>query len=477
MLKIGKSYLTILPIFLLIASSLIGSAYNFQLVKNTDIVALDFDIIIPDDFSSIQQGINHAKPGDKILVRTAIYKEHLIINKKDIILQGEDRYNTILDGCKTEGDGIVIEAENVTIKNLTIRNFKNHQKDDIYSWNQAGIESHLPNSTIINNRFVENGVGIELLSRAYNTTIANNEMFNDGFLIGNYFDQNSSPNITPASFLHNISNNTVNGKPIYYYKNKKDFTVPTDAGQITMVNCYNFTIKNMYMSNNDFSIILAYCYNSLIEDITVTDTNGEILLFACENNTIQHNTIKNTFKAICLEYKSKNNVIKYNDLSNNYVGVSLFSDTNNNIVYQNKIYNNSGSFSAGIEIVSYNGGTQHDNNITENQIYNNPIGIRFRENSIRNNIYLNDIALNKIGIYLEMSSEYNKIINNNFRKNIVQAVFNGCSINNWNNNFWNRPRILPKPIVGLSNFGKIKIPCINLDKNPAKEPYDTCCWV
>jgi len=479
MFKVCKSLIVILTVFLLIATSLVGYAHNLELSEittdaDTGFVMLSADIIIPDDFSTIQQGINNANPGDTIFVKTGVYKEHLTINKTGIILQGEDKYNTIIDGCKTGDDGIKIKAEDVTVKNFTIKNYKNQQKEDIYSWDQAGIEIHVSNVTIIDNRFVDNGVGLELFSWVHNTTIANNVMINDGLLIGNYFDQPQSdfPEINPSSFLHNIYNNTVNGKPLYYFKNKKDFTVPTDAGQITMVNCTNFTIKNLYMSNNDFSIILAYCSNSLIENLTITDTNGEFLLFACENNTIQHNTITNSLKAICLEYKSKNNVIRYNDLSKNYVGVSLFNNANNNTIYQNKIYGNHGQLGVGIEIVTYHGGTQKDNNISENQIYDNPIGIRFRENTIKNNIYHNNITKNKIGIYLELESNHNKIINNNFRKNLIQATFNGCSTNTWNNNYWNRPRVLSKPIIGLKNFGKIKIPWLNFDKNPALKPYE-----
>jgi len=438
--------------------------------KNSDGKTLYFGGSGPGDYSSIQEAIDDANPGDTIFVKAGIYKEHLTISKTDITLQGESKYNTILDGCKTEGQGITIEAEKVTIKDFTIKDFKDHQKDEIYSWDQAGIEIYLPNSTITNNRFIDNGIGIELFAGAHNTTITDNEMLNNGILIGNYFDKTSYPDITPESFLHDISNNTLNGRPLCYYKDKKDFTVPKDAGQITMVNCTNFTIENMYMSNNDFPIIMAYCYNSLIENITVTDAEGEILLFACENNTIQHNTITNTFKAVCLEFESRNNIVRYNDLSNNYVGVSLYTSANNNTVYRNKIYNNSGPFSAGMEIVSYHGGTQRDNNITENQIYNNLIGITFRENSIKNKIYLNDISKNKMGIYLEASSDYNEITSNNFRRNLVQAIFNGCSTNTWDDNYWNRPRILPKPIVGTrGNLGII--PWINFDRNPAREPY------
>ena len=162
MFKVCKSLIVILTVFLLIATSLVGYAHNLELSEITtdadaDFVMLSPDIIIPDDFSTIQQGINNANPGDTIFVKTGVYKEHLTINKTGIILQGEDKYNTIIDGCKTVDDGIKIKAEDVTVKNFTIKNYKNQQKEDIYSWDQAGIEIHVSNVTIIDNRFVDNG--------------------------------------------------------------------------------------------------------------------------------------------------------------------------------------------------------------------------------------------------------------------------------------------------------------------------------
>ena len=468
MKKFCKSIVATLTVYLFITTSLTGFAYSVEsndTIKSTIcFVSSSFDIIVPDDFPTIQQGVDSAGSGDRILVRAGIYKEHLIINKTGLTLVGVDKYNTILDGCKTTGQGVIVKAENAVIKNFTITNFKDHSREGFFSYDQAGIEVHKANTTITNNRFIENGVGIELCVNAFNTTMTDNEMINDGLFMGNYFySYECFPNLTPKCFEHTIKNNTVNGKPLYYYRDQKDFTVPTDAGQITMVNCTNFTIKNLYMNNNDFSILLAFCHDSLIENNTITDTTGETLLFACENITIQNNVIADTFKAICLEYKSKNNIIQHNDLSGNYVSISLFNNASNNLIYKNKVYDSIGPMSSGIEVVSYHGGTQQNNNISENQIFNNLIGIRFRGKATNTTVYRNNITSNKFGMYLELSSDGNNIISNNFRKNIIQAFFNDCSKNCWENNYWGRPRVLPKIIFG--------IPFINIDRHPAKQPY------
>jgi len=418
----------------------------------------------PGNYTFIQDAINDSHDGDTIFVYDDLspYFENISINKQ-IFLIGENKYTTIIDGRNTKDDGITINTENVTIQSLTIKDFRD---DSIGSWAQAGIKIYSSNTTINNIRLIYNRIGIEVYCGAYNITIKNNELINDGILLGNYFKSQEFPDVTLRDFIHNIANNTINGRPLYYFTNINDFVIPNDAGQIILVNCSNVTIKDIRMSDNDFSIILAYCSNCLLENLTISDTDGEVLFFECSNNTIQNNTITNTFKAICLEIKSKNNIVRYNNVSENYVGLSIYADANNNSVYKNKAYNNE---NAGVEIISYHGGIQRDNNVSENLFYNNQIGIHLYQNSVNNTIQKNSIRDNKIGILLQDRSCNNKIIKNNIQKNLIPAVFLKCKNNKWDGNYWNRPRILPKLIFGL---GLIGFPRINIDWHPALKPYD-----
>ena len=64
--------------------------------------------------------------------------------------------------------------------------------------------------------------------------------------------------------------------------------------------------------------------------------------------------------------------------------------------------------------------------------------------------------------------------NNTFEKNIFSALLKEKSKNTWNNNYWNRPRVLPKIIYGYDLiFGRIPLPnCFDIDKNPAKKPLN-----
>jgi len=464
---VKKSLICIIMILLMtpiLLTNITQSAPDTSFISNEPAsFFLSPNITIPDNYSTIQEGINHANPGDCVLVRSGIYRESIELNKEGLLLQGEDKYTTIIDGGKTSEDGVIISAPNVTLQGFTITNARS---DDKLIWDQSGIKIYSSNATINDNRFVSNRIGINTYTPAYNLTISDNEFIDDGILLGNYFNSDNSPELTIDDFLHNITNNTVNGRPLYYYTHQNNFTIPTDAGLIILVNCTNTTIRDAYMSLNDFSIILAYCSNCFIENSTILDNEGEFLLFHSDNNTIQNNTVSNTFKGICLEVGSKNNIIRYNDFSYNYVGISVFTYSSDNEIYSNKVHDNE---FAGIEVVSYHGGSQQRNIISKNCVYDNKIGIYLQHNSCNNAIQNNTISKNSIGVFLRGSSNDNTFENNIFYKNRISATFIGCTTNNWDNNYWNRPRILPKFIKGLGTIGKIPIPRMNVDRHPARK--------
>jgi hypothetical protein len=86
------------------------------------------------------------------------------------------------------------------------------------------------------------------------------------------------------------------------------------------------------------------------------------------------------------------------------------------------------------------------------------------------------LSQNLIGVRIEHSAN-TKILNNNLIKNTDrEAYFVGdlfsIYTNIWDGNYWNRPRILPKPIFGNSGIILMILPWIALDLNPATEPYE-----
>jgi parallel beta-helix repeat protein len=118
------------------------------------------------------------------------------------------------------------------------------------------------------------------------------------------------------------------------------------------------------------------------------------------------------------------------------------------------------------------------NKIEYNTLTDNPIGIGFMSggdweydidpDSNFNIIKRNEISGSNIcGIRIKKSS-YNLIYCNVFKKNRINAFFIDCK-NIWLRNYWDRPRLLPKPILG-AKFNII--PWFNFDWLPAKLPYN-----
>jgi len=483
MLKSKKCFIPLLIFIILIITSFNSYAYDFKqtdkkLEVDTDLSTLIYDIVIPKNFSSIQQGINNAKPGQTIFVRSGVYNEHITIDKNDLHLIGENKYNTIIDIENNDPDAVIISGNNVSVEGFTVTNARS-PIDKL--WNQSGFVIISSNVTIKDNIISENRWGLMSYTTAFNLTICDNIFIHDGIFPASYIpchgnDRKCKDSIPKESILINVTNNTVNGRPLYFYKNVQNKIIEQDAGQVVLANCTNITVKNQYFSKIDFSIMLYFCSNCTVENNTIADVEGELILFFSENNTIQNNDISNAFHAICLDIGAKNNIVRYNNIHDNLQGITIISGCSGNKVYKNKIKNNGW----GMKVTSYTENLPSYNNyIYENEVSENTIGINLLPsfNSLtytkNNTISKNTFYKNKIGLQLYYS-EGNKVINNTFRKNILSATFIDCKQNFWFNNYWNKPRILPKTIIGFKMLGKIPFPFwLNFDKNPALEPYET----
>lgn len=69
--------------------------------------------------TSVAAGVRTAQAGDTVLVSTGTYRETDILINKPIVLIGEQ--GAIIDGDGAEGDILLVAADSVTIKGLTIR--------------------------------------------------------------------------------------------------------------------------------------------------------------------------------------------------------------------------------------------------------------------------------------------------------------------------------------------------------------------
>lgn len=280
-------------------------------------------------------------------------------------------------------------------------------------------------------------------------------------------------------------------------------------GNVVDISAVEVKINGFTLQNGDpWGIKISDSYNNIISGNKLSNNNGSgIYVDKSSNNDINYNTIENNKEAGISLWCPYNNVNE-NIITNNSMGIYLFDSSNNNI-YENTITNNKeggiyllGSFnntiyrnnitnnSKGIEQFLSLNSSISENTITNNRedgvhidcsgdnkvinnriIHNNGNGIYLGFLSSGNKIIRNIIANNNdFGIYLKYSSG-NQINSNNFIDNGKAASFYGSWRNRWKKNYWDRPRLFPKPIFGrMGNKGLI--PWVNFDWRPARKPYD-----
>ena len=364
----------------------------------------------------------------------------------------------------------------------------------------------------INNKIIENKIiNCQCSIQLYNSML--------NIIIDNFFIKGGI--VLYYSFDNTVSDNVVNNKPILYLEDSKDVIVE-DVGQIILINCENITIHNNELNNLIVGMELwesDYCniYNNSFHEIY----QGSFL-FLSNNNTIFYNNISNFADRGLYLFSSNDNIISKNNifLENDFCKKIIFQKRNTTFSYTSyfnfcdvisKSDNNyadsmdrilksfiKNTFPiVGNVLLNANIGVTLEecsrNSISENSISNNQDGINLdtssgniimcnkiisnlrygillKDQCKNNNIIENTIEKsNGYGIYLE-DSYFNKIKKNNFIENNNSALFKDSLLNRWVRNFWNKSRLLPKPIFGKIRVGSISIPWLNFDWRPAKKP-------
>ena len=97
--------------------------------------------------STIQAGVNRARPCDWVLVAPGRYPEKVVVTTPHLHLRGLNRNTVVVDGLHHVGHGIVVDkASDVWIENLTVRNWDRKSRDDEESggneiWFNGGDET------------------------------------------------------------------------------------------------------------------------------------------------------------------------------------------------------------------------------------------------------------------------------------------------------------------------------------------------
>ncbi len=176
------------------------------------------------------------------------------------------------------------------------------------------------------NKVTSNGDGIVIASS--NNELRNNRMDNNAF---NFRVQSGFVNDVDAS-------NTVDGKPICYWVNQQDKTVPFDAGYVILVSCTRITVQNLTLVNNRQGILLVFTTNSVISQNNILNREVGIMFYGSSNNYIVGNNIKNNANGLYFSgaafldptfYPSTNNIIHHNNFIDNSKAIYDIADDPN----------------------------------------------------------------------------------------------------------------------------------------------------
>jgi parallel beta-helix repeat protein len=292
------------------------------------------------------------------------------------------------------------------------------------------VQAGSSNNLIIENTLEENSIGLEL-SFCGNNKLRGNQMNNNSQSLklgyNNY-----------AQFLQDIdSSNMIDGKPVVYWINEHDKTVPSNAGFVALGNCTNITVKNLQINNTFDSITLINTNNSAIEHNIIEDCGNGIFLKYCQNVSVTSNAIDGNIESGIATISSLNITIAKNIITNSVYGISTAGQTQghcggygstNMTITQNKVIN----CTPGIYF-----SLSRDNVVSNNYFEGNVKAINLIVSS-RNFFVENNFVRNSEGAFRISDASNNSIYHNNFIDNTPdgsQIVTGNSKGNMWDNGF------------------------------------------
>ncbi|MEW6086989.1 MAG: PKD domain-containing protein [bacterium] len=248
------------------------------------------------DYTTIQEAVNAADPGDTINVAAGTFNENVTIDKT-ITLNGAGRNLAFVTASNPDYDVFKIMAANVIINGFNISGAS--------GTNMAGIN-------LANN------------SGASNCNISQNEI--SGSYFGIYIGVTNNYCVFDNNNLHNNSTGI--------YGNR----------------CSNSTISNNTVQNG--ITLINESINNLIQNNTVIGS-GIILRLSCSNNTIVNNTLANGYginlNIMGAEYADTANLIYHNNLIGTSSQVTDYNPADNMYYNQGLLEGNYWSNYAGID--------------------------------------------------------------------------------------------------------------------------------
>ncbi|RJS89243.1 hypothetical protein CW700_05065 [Candidatus Bathyarchaeota archaeon] len=415
-------------------------------------------IIVPVDYPTIQEAVDHANSGDTIIVKDGVYPESVTVGKSLTIRSENGPKNCIVHDFFITGSDVTIQGFTIngnTTSGILIypKNFV--IKDNIISNHFYGIKLDTATNGIITDNIVSNNsyCGI-LIEETNNVTIVSNKVSKNYFGVYIYksenikmlnnviFENDYNFNVQGSRFCHFLhkidSSNKVDGKSIYYLVSEKNREIPSDAGYVGIVNSTNINVRDLILMKNRHGVLVAYSKNCRIENVNTTNNICGIYLLYSINCTLKENIMSMNYLNFQV-YGNELSHFEHNiDMSNLVEGNPVYYLINKHSLYIPKdagyigIINSSDVIVKDLTIRRNGQGVllAYSNNCRIENVYapDNYHAVYLRNS--RNNMIIGNTVVNSYyGVNLHSSSN-NTIANNTLSTIVVGIRLNSSSNDN-----------------------------------------------
>lgn len=279
-------------------------------------------------FSSIQEAIKAANPGDTLVITPGLYHERVILDKP-LKLLGEG--DPVLDGGG-RGDVITVLADHVTIRGLVITNSGRDLSKD-----EAGIKIKSNHNLITRNKITKNTWGIYLHEAndnvlSHNLITGNTELAEPSRGNGihlwksdrNTCDNNELTENRDAFYLSFANHNTLSNNMAYGQR----------YGIHYMYSNHNSLMQNVLHDNLGGIAMMNSSFNTIRKNQTYRNSNDGILVKDLDDNIIEENISFNNRQALFM-YNSNRNKLSNNLFAASLVGLNITAGSDENIFIRN----------------------------------------------------------------------------------------------------------------------------------------------
>jgi parallel beta-helix repeat protein len=248
--------------------------------------------VVPIDYPTIGEAINHASAGDTILVQSGVYNENIQIDKS-LMLEGQNKADTIIMG---KGDSIptsvlTLSANDVRVSGFTIESVTNSNTSR-YAY---GIWVEGNDCKITDNIIQNTYIGI-FSSTQSSTTITHNTIagsIKDGIR----FCAGSQTNIS----YNDIVANKVSGIALGGYSNTVEGNnLEKNTRGLGLGASNSVVFNNTMVSNTESGIFLSGSKNIIVSNEIAANKYGVFITTQGASpsaNQIYHNNLDNIFNA------------------------------------------------------------------------------------------------------------------------------------------------------------------------------------